>query len=58
MNTKPIIKFDELDMEIISSPAELEVLKGGGKNTSTGHLEILQHFNFICWVNDICPKPN
>lgn len=58
MNNKTVIKFDQIEIELLSSPNALEAIKGGAKNTkSEGHLEILQHMNFICWVNDICPVP-
>ncbi|GEM_PF-3452411 len=52
MNKKPTIKFDELDIEILASPADLDLIKGGAKGGDPSLFEILQNFNFICITNN------
>lgn len=56
MNNKPTIKFDELDIEILASPADLDLIKGGAKGGDPSLFEILQHFNFICITNNCGPQ--
>lgn len=54
MNTKPSIKFDDIEIEILASPTHLDLLKGGKNNEGRSFLEILKEVNFICIINHGC----